>query len=1053
MKTKIKSILTLLLAFMLQISFAQERDISGNVTDDMGSVSDISVKVKGTTKGTVTDFDGNYTIKAKTGDTLEFSHVSYGTIQKVVGTSNKIDVTMNTDGNTLDEVIVTALGIKRDKKSLGVSQQSIGGEELVKAKETDISNALAGKVAGLQIVGNSSSTFNNSQIKLRGESNVLYVIDGIKVNSSSDINPENVANISVLKGGSATALYGPEGRNGVVIITSKTAKKGKAIFEINHSTTINTVTNLPEYQNEYGGGYSQTFNTFSYNAATDPASWAAFDGQMIPNYQADESWGPRMEGQMVRHWDSWIPGSTEFGKLRAWSPSTSDVSDFYNNALTSNTSLSFSKADDKYAIRTSLNYIDRGGIVPNSERKSTQVNINASYDISDKFELNTIINYENRKTLNNPEQNYGNLGSNFNQWWQRQLNINRLENYEHNGNVYSWNINSPRDPSPLYWDMPYFHSYENTKHQTKNTTYGKLGGKYTFTDNFSAKIEFKKSFNAYDFDDRGTTKSLLDQSFYRERAREYKKDEVFFMTTYKNKFNNNDIDLLINIGGETSKYRFSEINAQTSGGLTIPGFYNLAGSKNPALVTSDYENWDSKGVFGTTSIGYKNLLYLDGSYRLDWKSTANPNKNKVGTYGASASFLVHKLMERNDILSFAKIRAGISTAPIFPNTYLISSTYTASDPTYQGEVTQSVSSTQPNPNLTGGLRKENEIGIELGLLKNRISLDLTYFNRNDIDNPVRVALDGSTGYTSAYVNAGETTSKGLEFALFGDVIKTNDFTFGLGFNFATLSKVVNYISDGVKSRDLSTYTSRMKLQERVGEEWGLFYGSDFARGENGEIMFSENNGNYSYTEHKNQLLGSLLPDYTGGISSNFRYKNVDLSLGFDFQKGGKYYSRTERYFVHSGLALETAGLNDRGNPQRDPVANGGGVHITGVLRTGSDAEGNPISDGTVVDTYVEAKDIYGLGNIGQIYSNNLHDASYFKLRSIRLNYTLNPSFANKAKMQAASIGFFANNVWLISSDLPWVDPSELEKRSGINWAENGTLPATRSIGLNLKLTF
>ncbi len=365
----------------------------------------------------------------------------------------------------------------------------------------------------------------------------------------------------------------------------------------------------------------------------------------------------------------------------------------------------------------------------------------------------------------------------------------------------------------------------------------------------------------------------------------------------------------------------------------------------------------------------------------------------------------------------------------------------------------SVPNTQANPLLEGGIRKETEIGTELKFLRNRISLDFTYFNRNDDNIPELVSLDGATGYTGTYINSGRTNSKGIELALYGDIIEKEDFSFGLGVNFATLSKTVDFIADGVDVRNLSTYTSRMLLQSRVGEEWGLFYGTGFATDANGTRIIKESGGNYSYAQQKNKKLGSLLPDFTGGLTTNFAYKNFDLSLGFDFQVGGRYYSRTERYYNHSGLAPITAGNNDKGNPKRDPVASGGGEHIIGVLQTGTDADGNPISDGTVVDTYVNPASWYSLGNIGNVYENNLHDASYAKLRTIRFNYKFNSNVTDKLNVDSASLGFFANNVWLIYSDLPWVDPSEIEKRSGINWAENGTLPSTRNVGFNLKLTF
>ena len=1052
MKTKFNGILTLLLALVVQFSFAQEKTVSGTVSDNSGALPGVSVIIKGTTNGTETDFDGKYSIKAKTGDVLSFSYLGYKTVERTIGSSSSLNVTMEEDANVLDEVVVTGLGIKRDKKALGFSQQSVSGEALVKAKETDISNALAGKVSGVQIVGNNSSTFGSSQIKLRGETNVLYVVDGVKV-SASDVNPDNVADISVLKGGSATAIYGPDGRNGVIVITSKQAKKGETTFEVDYASTINSVTNLPGYQNEYGGGYSQTWNTFTYDAAKDPASWAAFNGHKIPEYYADESWGPKLDGTLVRHWDSWIPGTPEFGQLRAWSPTKNDVDQFYDVAVTQNGQFAFSKADENYSIRTAVTYIEQNGIVPNSKKEQSRITLNAKYNISEKFEMYVNFNYETRYLLNNPEQNYGNLGSNMNQWWQRQLDLKKLRNYEQNGVITSWNIKSPRNAAPLYWDMPYFHSYENIKNDNRSTTFGKIGGNYTFSDNLTLRAELRKTFRSRAFDDRGTTKSLLDTSFYYEFMSRTTQDEFFTMLNYNNKFMDDVLDLDVSVGAEITDYEYKNLDATTVGGLTIPGFYNLAASKDPVTTDTDITNWQSRGVFTKASLGYKGMLYLDASYRLDWRSTAKPSDNRVETYGVSTSFLAHKILPKNDILNFAKVRAGFSTSPFFPDPYQISSIYNVGT-LYNGNGRLDVSNTQANANLTGGTREELELGTELFFFNNKIGVDFTYFNRKDKDIPVNVPLDGSTGYTSVTVNAGQTTSSGIELGLSGDVIRTEDFTFGVNLNIGTLSKTVDHIYDGVSSRDLSTYTSRMKLQERVGEEWGLFYGTGFARGDNGEIMFrSRGNGLYSYSQQANKFLGSLLPDFTGGITTNFDYKNMSLSLGFDFQKGGRYYSRTERYIDHSGLSEKTAGLNDKGNPKRDPVSAGGGVHIVGVLQTGTDASGNPTTDGTVVDTYVDAQDIYGLGNIGNIYENNLHDATYAKLRTIRFNYSLNKDFVSKFNLKSASIGAFANNVWLIYSDVPWIDPSELEKRSEINWAENGTLPSTRSFGLNVKLTF
>ena len=1033
--------------------WAQQKSVSGTILDENGGpLPGATVLVEGTDRGVSSDFDGNYSIEASEGEVLIITYIGYADQSITVGSADVYSVNLAVD-NQLEEVVVTSYGQLREKKSLGFSQQSVAGAAITQAKETDISNALAGKVAGIQIIGDTSTAFGNSTIRLRGSDNVLYVVDGIRIYSTSDINTENIANMSVLKGAAATAIYGPDGRNGVIVITSKVAKKGDASFELDLNTSINSLATLPEYQDEYGGGYSQTWDTFSYDPATDPVEWASFDGDKIPYYGADESWGPRMDGTLVRHWDSWVPNTPEFGQTRPWSPNPDNIKNFYDSAKTDFVTLAFSKAGEDYNIRTTISNLKANGIVPNSNRNSSKFSINLNYDISDKFKFFTNINYENRSTLNNPSQGYANLASNFNQWWQRQLDMSRLEDYERNGQLVSWNINGPRNSKPLYWDSPYLHAYENYNTQTKNSVFGKVGGTYTFNSKINVTGEVRRTFHSYRSDDRGTTKSQLDQSYYSESFSRNMRTEYFGLANYADKFLNGDLDLRASLGGEVIQTKFTSLDSDTQGGLTIPGFYNLSGSAD-AATTSNYLSEDERrGAFVTASLGYKSILYLDSSYRIDWSSTAKADDNRVDTFGVSLSFLADKFIPDNNVLTFSKLRAGYAQAPYFPGPYNVGSTYNVGA-LYNANGTMSVNNRQANPNLIGGTRTEMEVGTELQFFNDRFALDLTYYNRVDEEIPVTVPLDGSTGYSSIVLNAGKQTSTGIEFAISGDVIRSDSFTWNLGFNYAKNTRFVDALYPGIESRDISSYTSNMKLQERVGQEWGLFYGRGFATHTDGSTIFrAASNGNYTYSRETNKLLGNLLPDFTGGITSNMTYKSFNLNLGFDFQSGGKYYSRTERYFDHSGLSAYTAGLNDRGNPKRDPVADGGGVHITGFLETGTDANGTPISDGTPVDAYVDPSNLYGLGNLGNIYENNVHDATYFKLRTIRLNYNIDRALVERFSLKSATLGLYANNVWLIYSDLPWIDPSEIEKRSGYNWAEAGQLPNTRTMGVNLNLRF
>jgi TonB-linked SusC/RagA family outer membrane protein len=1051
MKTKFNWIVTLLLALFVQISFAQEKTVTGKVSDASGPLPGVTVIVKGTNIGTQTDFDGNYSIRAAVGAVLQYSFIGMTNVERTVGSSNTINVVMKESAQALDEVVVTALGIKRDKKSLGFAQQSVSGDDLVRTRETDISNALAGKVAGVQFVGAPSSGFGNSAIRLRGDSNVLYIVDGVKVGSSSDINTDEIAEMSVLKGAAATALYGPQGINGVIIITTKQATNGQSSIQVNHSTAIENLYLLPEYQNEYGGGYSQEFNVFNYNPAQHPAEWASFDGQQMVEYYADESWGPRMDGQMVRHWDSWIQGDPEFGQLRPFSPNPDNVKNFFDTGITNNTALTFSKGGDDYSIRASIANIDRTSIAPNSDRNTTQATINASLDINDKLTAYANVNYQDRRTQNFPDNGYNNLGSNFNQWWQRQLDIDRLRDYRRNGQIVSWNLNSPTNTTPLYWDSPFFEPFENLNFQNKNTTYGKVGLAYEINDDLNASIEARKSVNSYEYNNR-TAFGGLNQPGYSESESLSSTDELFGILNYQKQLNE-DFDISANAGFELATYGSKSINAGSVGGLTTTNFYSLNTSVDRPSLSSSVSKSQRQSVFTKASVGYKGILYVDGSARFDWSSTADPEANRVETYGGSLSFIFSKLLPQNDVLSFGKLRGSFAQAPSFPGTYAISETYAVGTP-YGSYGTLSVRGSYPNAFLQGGVREEMEIGTEMKFFGSRIGLDLTYFEKTDSKLPVSVSLDGATGYTSTSDNQGEQFYSGFEVGLNFVPVKTDELEWNAQFNFATLKRTVNAIAPGITTNIISSSWRGIQLREEVGEEWGAIYGRAFQRDDAGEILLSST-GNPQYDT--NQYLGNVLPDFTGGFTNNISYKNFNLGFDIDFQSGGKVFSVTRMFNNYSGLGIETVGNNELGNPVRNEIdGTAGNWHSTPV------ADANPGSGGELIEgvdmttgapaSYFVESALYW-GRLFALHERWLYDASYVKLRTVRLDYSLDKKTLENTPFQGVNIGVFANNVWLIHSAIPGLDPSEIELAGGVPWTEGGQLPNVRTLGLNVKLTF
>jgi len=1041
MKTKLNGILTLLLVLVAQLGFAQQKTISGSVTDQDGMpLPGATVMVKGTSNGTTSDFDGNYSIVASTGDTLVISFIGYIAKEVSVGASDNINVRLEQDAQALEEVVVSALGVTRAKKALGYSQQTVQGENLVQTKEVDLNTALSGKVAGVQMIGAPSSTFDQGLLRLRGETGVLYVVDGVKVYSQSDINTDNIGNISVLKGAAATALYGVDARNGVVVITSKTAKDGVGTLLVDHTTSMTSVALLPKYQNEYGGGYYQEWDTFSYNPETDPAEWAAFNGQKIPYYAADESWGPRLDGTLVRHWDSWIPGSDTFGELRPWSPNPDNIKNFYQEAMTNNTSLNWSKGGEDYKVSASVRNINTELILPNSARNQIDINLNASYDHSEKLNLYTSVNYQTRVTENEPLQGYGGLGANFNQWWQRQLDMDRLKNnYYQNGSYYSWNIRSPRNSRPLYWDAPHFMTDNNNTLQRKDVLFGNFGANYQIVDNLKVNLEARRRVNSY-FSNSRTAFGGLETPAYGEGSYHYEQNELFGFLNFADRYLDEALDIDFKTGFQLQQNRNQSTYASSVGGLSVPDFYSVATSVDRPSYSHNLTRSKIYSGFASLSVGYDSKFYLDASYRLDWGSTANPNDNRLETYGLSGVFIFDDYLNV-DAISFAKLRAGVAQAPIFPGAYQTTAIYNVGSP-YGGNASFAVPNTQSNPNLLGGTRNETEIGIETKYLNNRIGLDLTYFDREDSQLPVAIPVPGSTGYTGLSINSGITSSKGWELAISGTPIQTENVTWDLAVNFATLEKRTEFIYEGIQKnvlQQMSWYA--LQLQEIPGEEWGTFVGRKRRVDDNGNFVL---NSNGTHVVDSNQVLGTLLPDFTGGFSSTFRYKDFFLFAGLDFQKGGLFNSTTQMFTHYSGLHESTAGLNDLGNPLRDPVANGGGVHVVGV-----DVDGN------TVDTYVEAPSYFG--SLFGVHDRWMYDATYVKLRQVRLGYTVPADILENTPFKRVDLSIIGNNLLLLYTKVPGIDPSEIEGRGSLTSSyraiEGGQLPPARTIGLNVKINF
>ena len=1046
-----KQIFTLIM-FLSMVSFAvAQRTITGTITDKSGGpLVGASIVVKGTTNGSVTNVDGNFSLQVpNNASTLIVSYVGSTSKEIAIGTSNVIDVILDEDESILSEYVVTALNISRSKKSLGYTVQELKGENLTLARDGNVANALAGKVAGVQVLGQSGAKFGTPNIRVRGVNSLtggdpLYVVDGTPTDISQ-VNMDDVENLSVLKGPAATALYGNRAASGVVIITTKRAKIGGGGFEINHSTTYDVVGLLPEFQNQYGGGYSQEWETFKFNPAVHPADWKSFDGQKILDYSADESWGPKMDGSPHRSAFSWQAGP-EFGQLTPFSPNPTNVRDFFNKPLSHNTNVAFSKASELFSTRISYTHIATNGIMPNSNQKRDFISAKNSINITKQFMVNLNMNYTNTNTLNRPADQYGSSGGvlngfnqtsgSFNQWFQRQLKIEDLKNYKNtDGTFRSWNIGGPTDPNPKYWDSPYTQMYESTNKQLQERLFGDFGLTYQFTDFFKASVIARRDLDTYNGEGRIAYGTLNEggkggMSTYSATSKENNYEALLSYNQNLGKFS-----LSANAGANKRSNEVRTYFQQTVGGLTTPGFYNIAASKDRPNISNGIFNRKVNSVYANASIGYGDFIYIDASARNDWSSTLPKENNSYFYPSISGSFIFSEFIPKNNFLSFGKIRAGFAKVGTDVDPYQISQIFNSGNP-YGSTPTQFIPGRLLDDQLKPGLSSSYEGGIDLKFFNNKLGIEFTAYQNDNKDQIIPLPVSPTSGFNEALINAGNIQTKGLELHLFVNPVKTTDFDWNFDINLDKSNSKVVELAPGLTNYQLGSTWRGLTINAREGEEWGLFVGRkiqiDAASGK--RIVGAD--GHYIFD--LNKPLGSVLPKFKGGFVNSVKWKDLIFRFNIDFIVGGKFFSVTRMFNAYSGLAAETAGNNELGKPKRDPVADGGGILLDAVT-----ADGKPNT------VRVETQELYE-DRFFALHDQWMFDQTFVKLREVALGYNIPKKALGNLPVKSIYVGILVRNPLLIYSAVGnGIDISEAESY----WTEGGQLPPVRSYGVNLKFGF
>lgn len=1065
---KIKFLLTLILSVSSLYLMAQTRTITGKVTDakDNMGIPGASVSEKGTTNATAADDDGNYTITVKSSAAvLIFKSIGMTTKEVVLGPSNVLNVSLVEDAKLLDEVVVTAFNVKRSEQSLGYSTQKIDGASLLEAKSANFVNNLQGKVAGVQITG-SSNLGGSSRIILRGirsitgENQPLFVVDGVPMNNNNittadqargalgydygnaiqDLNPEDIESIDVLKGATASALYGSQGANGVIMITTKkgTARKatnGKSPLGISVGSGISwsKVALLPDYQNRYGGGASPEFITSDWDTT-----------KLRSEFEYDGSWGPELLGQEVLQWDAYYPELANYGKATPWIAHPDNVKDFFRTGLTTNNSIALDGGNETSLFRIGFTNFRQTGTMDNSKLTRNSISFNGSHKFSNRFTTTIGANYVKTKAKGRPETGYNNLTSNFTQWWQRQLDIEALRDYKNSdGSQRTWNMVAEDDPSPYYWNNPFWTLYENYETDSRDRIYGNISMTYKLNDWLSLIGNAKTDFYNEGRQERIAVGSV-DESKYSEEVIKATQNNFDLMLNGQ-KALNKDWDLTAFVGLTRQDKTLQDDHTTTQGGLNIPNYYSLKNSNSELKVTPFQEKSRINAVFGSVSLGYKRMLFVELTDRNEWASTLPEGDQSYNYPSASASWIFSDLLDKK-WLSYGKLRAGWSLTANAPRAFVAGATNPISSANFLGNAT----AIQPNVGNNSTLKPEKtrqwEIGTELSFFGRRASLDFSYYNTLSKDVILPVQQSGASGSTSKWINAAEISNKGIELALKGTPIKTKSgFEWGLGFNFGKNKNMVEklFIADGdtTQSIRLANAPFSAVLEARPGYAYGQIVGYAFERDANGNKLTED--GFYLRTA-KVQALGSVLPDYTGGFSTWLAYKGIRLNAQFDFQKGGKIFSMTNMWGKYSGTLAETAEGDIREN----------GLVVDGIAISGYDDNGNPISSGVSNTDTITAVDHF-FANQGYVITEaDVYDASFLKFRELSISYDLPTAWFSNAKfVQGISLGASARNIAILSKNVPNIDPEAGLSSGNIQGLEGAQLPTERTIGINVSVRF
>ncbi len=1051
---------------------SDQHKIEGIITDDKGNpLSGVSVQVKGTSAGTSTDGAGRFSLIVQDNAILTVSFVGYQTQEISVGNKSNFNIQLQVSASGLNEVVVTALGITREKKSLGYAVSTVSAKELNSTGESSMILNLDGKVPGLVVSTSANGLDGTPRVIIRGVTSLsadnqpLYVLDGMPLlsnrslseslftssdgssdygNPLSDINSNDIESITVLKGASASALYGARGANGVVMITTKKGTKKGIGLTYSNNTTFETPEILPHVQTEYGQGMDGQY------------SYLDGSGNGI-NEQNTNLWGPKYEGQAISQWDPKTGGAI----VKPWEAyGKNNLKNFFQTGANVQHYLSLSSVTDVSNIRVSLGYQDATGIVPNTSLKRLTGTLNSSFKLGKKVTAQATFTTSNEDSKNRSFYGYGSGAMWDALFIPTNIDIRDLRNYKDSlGNKRSFYQNGPNP----YWDL-----YENSNPSTRKRFSTNLGLTYKINSWLSLQGHFYDDFNTLE------SKSIVAKETYSlgsyQESLSNNEETNLESRLLINKNVSRNINLGFMLGGNLRHDKSVDKNAGTNGGILVRDVYNLSNSALPPLVTNTYSEEKVSSLFGSLDLSYKSFLYLTASARNDWSSTL-PKSNWSFFYpSVSGSFIFSDALHiSSDFFSYGKLRASWAQVGNATQPYSLDRYITRSSSSYNNQPVLGIQNVIPAQHLNPELSKSFEVGGEFHFLKDLIKLDVSYYKNASGNQLVQVENPWDRGARFAFINAGIITNKGIEVDLNVTPVKTPDFTWNVDVNFSrNRGSVSGFPEDLVSFKYIAAWNGP-EIHAANGQPYGEIKGfayytdtqeslantpgqaNDFA-----DLGYSKSNiygtgkvltrngmpmGNQPAWTYYGYLGMSTPYDWTGGIYNTLSYKNFEARFLLSIKSGGHIISTTIQNMQFTGALASSAGVNPRGGDVRGDI-NGNG----GYLFNGTDVEtGKPNS------TYVDAQTLFSDWNFPT--TDYIYSASNIKLKELSIGYKIPASVTKRWGINNLEFSVFGRNLWLIKNGLPGIDTETANMGALNNGAglETGSLPNTRSYGCSLTI--